>query len=245
LDSGRSAPSGSTVSVDVKSLQKALERCDAPALVQALSESLSKATPGTVRMVKELITPLLEADANPKHCVRCHKIYLEAENTRESCVIRCGEPEETNIPDDEYDGHMMRYPCCGELEPEALVEGLDDDDVQECFRTRHTTDQSSVQYYMKYSSQSDRANKEKGIDYRGKNSRIRTCMMMGCWEEESDLDAGELSGSGSGELSSNQTRCRRVLILVIQIIQISLRFFLSTNILFSRVMGSLRSSYQL
>ncbi|KAG9125135.1 hypothetical protein FRC07_008840, partial [Ceratobasidium sp. 392] len=115
---GKAAASGSTAK-DVKDLKKALKNCDTANLVEALSNTPDNAPSETIQVLKAVLMPLVKADSKPKHCVRCHNTYRESSNTIKSCVIKCTNPEETEVRDEQSDRpweyHMWEFPCCGNL----------------------------------------------------------------------------------------------------------------------------------
>ncbi|KAG8739221.1 hypothetical protein FRC10_005878 [Ceratobasidium sp. 414] len=134
-------------------------------------------SPETLQTLRSVLGPLLEADAKPKHCVRCHKTFREEKNTRKSCVVLCGdEYRMTPHVDEEYDCYnMVEFNCCGQLRSEGELE---DDEELVCYTAEHTVDPEMVKYFVRDSW--DKATKEKGINYVSWNPNVHTCKMTGC-----------------------------------------------------------------
>ncbi|KAG8739706.1 hypothetical protein FRC10_005248 [Ceratobasidium sp. 414] len=177
FDTDRSSSISGSFSRDVKELRSNLKQCDASTIIRSLSDTLDDIPPGHLQILKQILDPLFEADAKPKHCVRCHQSFYEAENTHDSCVVRCGSPENTGYPDEEYEQYyMMRTPCCKRLHSEVDLDDFESDDEELiCYRAKHTTDTKTVKYY--YGSDDER---EEGLDHWGENGSVRTCRKMGC-----------------------------------------------------------------
>ncbi|KAG9089897.1 hypothetical protein FS749_000961 [Ceratobasidium sp. UAMH 11750] len=174
---GASSSESSSASGDVKQFRKDLTKCNASALIQALSNSLDDMPPETLHTLRNVLGPLLDADAQPKHCIRCHKAFREEKNTRKSCIVLCGDDYRmTSHEDEEYDCYnMVEFTCCGKLRSEG---DLEDDEELVCYTAEHTTDPGMVKYYTRDSS--NKATKEKGVNYGGRNPNVRTCKIMGC-----------------------------------------------------------------
>ncbi|KAG9077260.1 hypothetical protein FRC06_009008 [Ceratobasidium sp. 370] len=184
FDAGWSSSSVSTYR-DIEEFQSDLKRCDASAIIQGLCDTLNDIPHENLRILRQILDPLLEADAGPKNCVRCHQSFYEAENTDKSCVVRCGSPERTSYPDEEYDQYyMVQTPCCKRLHSEADLSGLDSDDEDLiCYRAKHTTNPKSVKYFG-----SSREWEEEGLNYWGRNKSVRTCSRMGCGGQNDKSD---------------------------------------------------------
>ncbi|KAG8698409.1 hypothetical protein FRC09_007247 [Ceratobasidium sp. 395] len=169
------------------SLEAALRGCDAPALVHALADSLKGRPAKTVQTLEAVLLPLLKANNAKKHCVRCHQTYKESSNTLKSCVIQCTTPEETNIPDEEYDcEYKFRFPCCNRLVSHDEASGGDwepGDDI--CFSNKHTTDPTSVRYHGRRAERRI----EDGLDHSGRNKNVQTCEAMRCGKKRSREDS--------------------------------------------------------
>ncbi|KAF8605086.1 hypothetical protein BDV93DRAFT_72764 [Ceratobasidium sp. AG-I] len=123
---------------------------------QTFLASLESATPEQARIVSSLLRPFLLSFAEPLHCVRCHKDYVEAENSNEACEIKHMGTEEVDDEDDEDDEdygvrrvpygmgiQKMRYICCDEE-----FEYGEEDKNEICCTERHTTNTDEVEYTL-------------------------------------------------------------------------------------------------
>ncbi|KAG9125363.1 hypothetical protein FRC07_007886 [Ceratobasidium sp. 392] len=157
-------------------LQPALQRCHASTFLKDLADSLEDCPPETVRRLNELISPILGAYAEPRHCVRCHEIYAEAENRTSSCaVLRGTSAVKTDLFDeDEY--RMVKTKCCGRMRREK---GKAEKEMV-CYRTRNTINVSDVKYYK----DPNRKDLEEGLKYNGYNPTVVPCSEWGCEDEE-------------------------------------------------------------
>ncbi|KAF8601613.1 hypothetical protein BDV93DRAFT_607952 [Ceratobasidium sp. AG-I] len=137
-----SQPTFSTASSDIKLLQRILRNCHAPKLAETLSTALNGTTLGNIEALKDLMSPLIQAAANPKHCVRCHKTYDDSQNYSEACVILCYEPDHSTGHLPNGDGYT-EFECCGKgkLDKDIVTDG------EICSKTSHTEDSQQVEYY--------------------------------------------------------------------------------------------------
>ncbi|KAG8793859.1 hypothetical protein FRC12_001308 [Ceratobasidium sp. 428] len=166
---------------EVEGLQTELEDCHAPALVRALVDSLDDCQPQTIRMFKALVDPILKANKEPKHCVRCHSTYQEVENRSNSCIVFCGSSVSFTGWYDKDGRHVVKMKCCGRTRKEK--EKVEADIV--CYRARHTVNADDVKYFT---DSSEKANKgEKGAKPHGYNPGVLTCADFGCDDEGSEL----------------------------------------------------------
>ncbi|KAG8794885.1 hypothetical protein FRC12_020522 [Ceratobasidium sp. 428] len=162
---------------EVDILQMRLEERHAPTLVRALVDSLDDCRPQTIQMFKALIDPILQANKEPRHCVRCHETYHEVENRSNSCVVSCSSVVSSTGWFNENDERMVKSRCCGRVRREK--EKAEGDIV--CYRTRHTANVSDVKYFK------GRDRGEKGIKHNGYNPGVLTCAETGCNDDDSEL----------------------------------------------------------
>ncbi|KAG9122819.1 hypothetical protein FRC07_000636 [Ceratobasidium sp. 392] len=174
---------------DYDLLHKIIAKSDHSALRKALTASVDSASPSELQAFKKFLGPLVAWARNPRHCVRCHKSYIEGENNEQACQIRhdkdvyCGENVSDDYPysetetvnsDNEY-CERMRYPCCGER---WRPNNLKTEPSQICLQARHTADPTKVHYY--WNEAVDRwADRE--IRYSNKNSNVIPCEENGCF----------------------------------------------------------------
>ncbi|KAG8739220.1 hypothetical protein FRC10_005877 [Ceratobasidium sp. 414] len=71
----------SSSSDDVKDLKEYLQQCDTPFFIKSLCKSLDDFPPETIQMLAQVLDPILEVAITLQHCVRCHKLFSEADNT--------------------------------------------------------------------------------------------------------------------------------------------------------------------
>ncbi|KAG8739219.1 hypothetical protein FRC10_005876 [Ceratobasidium sp. 414] len=149
-------------------LKQALRKSDSYFVVQSLANSLDDLPPETVRMLKEALTPIFEAENEIHHCVRCHQTFSPARNARNSCVVQC--EANSDVEGGECYSHV--FDCCGKMRfEEDMKKGL------VWYTAKHTVNPKDVKYYRDYL---DKPGKEEGINYRGDNPNVRTCKAMGC-----------------------------------------------------------------
>ncbi|KAG8783741.1 hypothetical protein FRC12_019399 [Ceratobasidium sp. 428] len=154
------------LSTDAQLLTRIVTKAGEEDLRQTLVSSIATAAPSQLEALKVLLDPLVTATLNPLHCVRCHKPYVEQENTWRSCNIPheqaimlddddkssdypCSEPSAY----DEYGKwyELMQYPCCGERIRETKVDDQEELPVpkrEPCVSTKHTSDPGQVEYYV-------------------------------------------------------------------------------------------------
>ncbi|KAG8708117.1 hypothetical protein FRC08_000103 [Ceratobasidium sp. 394] len=168
LDSSSAASPSGSLSTDTKHLKQALRKPDSFVVVQSLSNALDNMPPETVRMLKEVLTPIFQAENELQHCVRCHQTFPPGRNTNSSCVVRC----EANSDVEAGKYHSYMFDCCGKMRyGEDMKKGL------VCYTAKHTINPKDVKYYRDYN---DKQEKEKGLNYSGDNPNVRTCKAMGC-----------------------------------------------------------------
>jgi hypothetical protein len=80
------------------------------------------------------------ADKTKRHCVRCHKTYLEKKNGSDACVVLHCRPE---MKEQGGPGRKVEYlyACCG-LKAILAISGR----AHPCFKGRHTTLAENVKY---------------------------------------------------------------------------------------------------
>ncbi|KAF8989685.1 hypothetical protein BDQ17DRAFT_423024 [Cyathus striatus] len=81
-------------------------------------------------------------DTTQRHCVRCHKGYLERNNGLSACVIQHDKPslEKSDHPVNNLTGHLNHYTCCNlHSEPSVTLQ-------PHCFKGRHTTNVDNVEF---------------------------------------------------------------------------------------------------
>jgi hypothetical protein len=188
-------PKRQNKSLDVQLLTRIISKAGELELRQTLASSLATAASADVDALKRLLGPLVSATLNPLHCVRCHKSYVEQENTYRSCEIAHEEPDylddsgssdypcsEPDSEDSRGDSHeMMRYPCCGE----RIREDEADRRRAPCVSTKHTTDPRHVEYYVGEVVLPPKREGHLELNrhwdkYRGQNPKVITCQQKGC-----------------------------------------------------------------
>ncbi|KAG9118844.1 hypothetical protein FRC07_006438 [Ceratobasidium sp. 392] len=162
---------------DVNDLQKSLRKCYPSNFLRALIDSLNECEPHTIQTIKDLVDPILEANMEPRHCVRCHNPFRESENKSGSCVVLCGFNTTPTGWSDEANIAIVTSSCCGKVR--RVIDVPDTNPV--CYRVRHTVIARHVKYFK------DPATIEAGIKYVGHNPGVVTCATIGCGSDGSEL----------------------------------------------------------
>ncbi|KAG8683732.1 hypothetical protein FRC08_014109, partial [Ceratobasidium sp. 394] len=164
------------LSQDVEELSEALQKCNAFDVLNALADSLRSTPLPRLKVLGEVFTPLLEADRGAKHCVRCHRVFVEADNSSESCAVKHGALEHRSRGD-------RRLRCCGKP---LSGECLDGEDLV-CCRLTHTTNPAVVRYFDQGGA--EESEDEANPGYWGTNNNIRTCDELKCGWMKSEPDS--------------------------------------------------------
>ncbi|KAG8768273.1 hypothetical protein FRC12_005681 [Ceratobasidium sp. 428] len=193
------------LSPDAKLLIRIFQKTEQPILHHVLFSSIATASQADLNAIKRLLGPLVTAALNPLHCVRCHKPFLQQENSSLACKIPHLEPENEdsdysyssdgfNYQSDGSDewgyrlggprGQLMKFPCCGWRFRERRHEEAEER-KEACVEEWHTADPSQVKYYIDPAESS--TSKDKNIathptKKRSKyqNTGVITCQQAGC-----------------------------------------------------------------
>ncbi|KAG9122342.1 hypothetical protein FRC07_001335 [Ceratobasidium sp. 392] len=98
-ESSVSASGSGSIIEDMGDLKEALSCCNGDDFLRALSNSLDATSPETIRVLKSMLVPFIQASTGLKHCVHCHRSYRESSNTTKSCIVKCVKLKETSYPD--------------------------------------------------------------------------------------------------------------------------------------------------
>ncbi|KAG9076449.1 hypothetical protein FS749_011782, partial [Ceratobasidium sp. UAMH 11750] len=176
---------------DAQLLLRIINKSDESYLRQVLASSVDTASPSDLQAIKRFLGPLVTWARNPRHCVRCHELYIEGENSPSSCQIPheegvyCGSNVSDNYPYDEAESvnsqneycERMRYPCCGK----RWREGEDIEWGEICVQERHTTDPTMVHYFVSPSEEgSDDGSLDWDVQWQNRNPNVITCEEKGC-----------------------------------------------------------------
>ncbi|KAG9125362.1 hypothetical protein FRC07_007885 [Ceratobasidium sp. 392] len=170
---------------EVGELQTNLRSCHASTLVEGLVDSLEDCQPEAIRMFKDFISPVLKANTEPRHCVRCHETYTEVENRNDSCVVICGPSAVKTAFYEEAKYRMVKTRCCGRMRRENVTS----ESETICYRVRHTANVGNVKYFK----DPNRKNPEEGLKYNGYNPTVVPCSVFAICGEDLDADDDEES----------------------------------------------------
>lgn len=146
IPSRSQAPSFSIVGSEEKVVLKyALNNMTPEDLYQRLSDSVDKLLPAEVEKLNKALESTgivfgrsreAAKDSTVRHCLRCHRAYLERNNGLNGCVVLHYQP----VPDPRAGeiGRML-FPCCGGRSDLGAR-------ANQCFRGRHTTEAANVNY---------------------------------------------------------------------------------------------------
>lgn len=132
-----------------------------------LQKALVAAVPNTsesqLKMLSEVLAPLAKTASVKKHCVRCHKTFLENQNHPKACTIEHaeGDCERTRTGDDAM---TVTLYCCG-----LKYDSDDNPPTKFCIAAPHTIEPSEVEYY----------DEDEDGDSVG-NENVVTCEENGC-----------------------------------------------------------------
>ncbi|KAG9089898.1 hypothetical protein FS749_000962 [Ceratobasidium sp. UAMH 11750] len=117
--------------------------------IGSLSDCLDDISSEFLRTLKDILVPLLKADAKPKHGVCCHRVFREKDNNGK-CVVPCGEWRTTPHEDPEYDCYdLVELRCCGKMPSEGELEEPDGEEGLVCYMAKHTVDPTTVKYFIR------------------------------------------------------------------------------------------------